>query len=70
MIPTMANTRYIRNSRGQVIGRIDEQATQTVYSNVNGRVVARVISNRTIDAAGNFIGFGDQGMGLLYKSIN
>jgi hypothetical protein len=63
----MSSPTRITNSRGQVIGYVNEQGSQTVYQTPNGRVVARYIhsGDYTLNENGTKVGNGDLGMLVL-----
>jgi hypothetical protein len=55
--------RYIRNSNGKVIGKIDERE---IKDNNNKRLgYYDKSSNSTFDGNGKFVGFGDQRIRLI-----
>jgi hypothetical protein len=59
----MNEQKYIKNSDGKVIGKIDEKE---IKDNNNKRLgYYNKDSNSTFDGNGKFIGFGDQRMRLL-----
>ena len=61
--------RMIQDSHGRVIGRVLTTSAGLEYMDPSGRVVARVIDNRTYDASGRFMGYGDQGMLVLQQQM-
>lgn len=60
---------YIRDERGRVLGwKTETSKGSTTYNDNTGKVVSRVINNRTFDKNGSFRGYGDQGQRLLEKN--
>lgn len=68
----MSNITNLRDHRGQVFGRIMEQADQKVYLDARGSVVARYLksADRTIDKRGSYVGQGDLGLVELGKTLD
>ena len=55
----------IKNEKGQVIGYKMEEASGSTYVRPDGKVVARVRNETTLDKKGSVKGKGDQGLRLF-----
>jgi hypothetical protein len=60
--------KHITNEKGQWIGHVDERDGMTTFTDAKGKVVSRVIEDRTFDAKGKFAGSGNQGMRFIKNS--
>jgi YD repeat-containing protein len=62
------STEYIKDRQGKLIGRIDENSSNTSYFDARGRLVAKVIDGKTYEASGRLYGSGDQGAALVREA--
>jgi hypothetical protein len=54
--------KHITDGKGKWIGHVDERSDSKIYTDETGKVVSRVINDKTYDAKGKFTGQGDLGM--------
>lgn len=54
--------KHITDGTGKWQGHIEERSDMKIYSDAKGKVIARVINDRTYDGKGKFTGRGDLGM--------
>jgi hypothetical protein len=61
----------IRGKDGRTIGyrNVSSDGRNITYMTAGGKVVARVHDDKTLTSEGKFVGFGDQGVGLLWDAI-
>jgi hypothetical protein len=57
--------KHISDEKGRWVGSVTESGGKKTYLDGTGKLVARVLDNRTYDTKGAFKGTGDQGMRLL-----
>ena len=60
--------KHITDGKGKWIGHVDERSDSKTYTDAKGKVVARVLNDKTYDAKGKYEGNGNQGQRFLKKS--
>jgi len=62
------SSEYIKDRQGKLIGRVDENSTNTSYYDARGRFVGKYFDGKTYEASGRLYGNGDQGMALIREA--
>lgn len=57
--------KHITNSQGKWIGHVDERADMKIVTDAKGKVVSRVMNDKTYDAKGKYAGEGDSSLRFI-----